>query len=112
MARIASKCPHVRVDVVDLNSERIAAWNSKDLPVYEPGLDEIVSEARGKNLFFSTEVRQAIHESEMIFVSVNTPTKTYGVGADRAQRRRVVDGARAAGASSNNKEEHPRRRFV
>jgi UDPglucose 6-dehydrogenase len=91
MAMIASKCPHVRVDVVDLNSERIAAWNSKDLPVYEPGLDEIVSEARGKNLFFSTEVRQAIHESEMIFVSVNTPTKTYGFGADRAADLRYVE---------------------
>lgn len=91
MAMIAAKCPHVRVDVVDLNSERIAAWNSKDLPVYEPGLDDIVSQARGKNLFFSTEVRQAIHESDIVFVSVNTPTKTYGIGADRAADLRHVE---------------------
>lgn len=91
MAMIASKCPNVRVDVVDLNSERIAAWNSDTLPVYEPGLDEIVREARGRNLHFSTEVRQAIHESDIVFVSVNTPTKTYGIGADRAADLRHVE---------------------
>lgn len=91
MAMIASKCPHVRVDVVDLNAERIAAWNSPDLPVYEPGLDDLVRDARGRNLFFSTEVRQAIHQSEIVFVSVNTPTKTYGIGADRAADLRYVE---------------------
>lgn len=91
MAMIASKCPHVRVDVVDLNAERIAAWNSENLPVYEPGLDEIVQNSRGKNLFFSTEVRSAIRDSEIVFVSVNTPTKTYGVGADRAADLRYVE---------------------
>ena len=91
MAMIASKCPHVRVDVVDLNAERIAAWNSENLPVYEPGLDEIVQDTRGKNLFFSTEVRTAIRESEIVFVSVNTPTKTYGIGADRAADLRYVE---------------------
>ena len=67
----------------DIDARKIEMLKRNELPIYEPGLDEIVSEARGKNLFFSTEVRQAIHESEMIFVSVNTPTKTYGVGADR-----------------------------
>jgi len=70
----------VHVTVVDLNAQRIAAWNSDELPIYEPGLDEIVKECRGKNLFFTTDVDTAIRESELIFVSVNTPTKTFGVG--------------------------------
>lgn len=71
---------HVRVTVVDVNVERIAAWNSSELPIYEPGLDEIVQKCRGVNLFFSTNVADAIMNAEIIFVSVNTPTKTYGVG--------------------------------
>ena len=72
--------------IVDINEERIAAWNSPDydLPIYEPGLLELVKEARGRNLFFSTDVDTAIKESEVIFVSVNTPTKSTGVGAGRA----------------------------
>lgn len=83
MAVIAKKCPHIKVTVVDLNVARIAAWNDPDtanIPVYEPGLSEVVAEARGRNLFFSTEVDQAIAAAEMIFISVNTPTKTYGAG--------------------------------
>lgn len=84
MAMIARKCPDIRVTVVDINRDRIAAWNSSELPVYEPGLQEVVEAARGKNLFFSTDVDDAIRAADIIFVSVNTPTKTYGVGAGRA----------------------------
>jgi UDPglucose 6-dehydrogenase len=83
MAVIAKQCPHVKVTVVDLNVARIAAWNDPDtdrIPVYEPGLGAIVAEARGRNLFFSTDVDRAIDEAQMIFISVNTPTKTYGSG--------------------------------
>jgi UDPglucose 6-dehydrogenase len=81
MSVIALKCPDIKVTVVDLNKERIAAWNAEDLdqlPIYEPGLAEVVAEARNRNLFFSTDVEKAIKESEMIFIAVNTPTKTYG----------------------------------
>jgi len=81
MAMIAKKNPAVQVTVVDVNQERIAAWNSNQLPIYEPGLDEVVREARGRNLFFSTDVEQGIREAQIIFVSVNTPTKTFGHGA-------------------------------
>ncbi|OYW75689.1 MAG: UDP-glucose 6-dehydrogenase [Verrucomicrobia bacterium 12-59-8] len=91
MAMIAAKCPHIRVDVVDLNAERIAAWNSDELPVYEPGLDDLVRQARGKNLFFSTEVKASIHDADIIFVSVNTPTKTFGVGAHKAADLRFIE---------------------
>lgn len=91
MAMIAAKCPHIRVDVVDLNAERIAAWNSEQLPVYEPGLDELVVQARGTNLFFSTAVKERIHDADIIFVSVNTPTKTFGVGAHKAADLRFVE---------------------
>jgi UDPglucose 6-dehydrogenase len=81
MAVIADKCPHVDVTVVDINASRIAAWNGDSLPIYEPGLDEVVRRARGRNLFFSTDIATAIREAEIIFVSVNTPTKTFGAGA-------------------------------
>ncbi|WP_259088783.1 UDP-glucose 6-dehydrogenase [Mucilaginibacter dorajii] len=87
MAMIAKKCPHIKVTVVDLNEQRIAAWNDPDvenIPVYEPGLSEVVAEARGRNLFFSTDVDAAIDEAEMVFISVNTPTKTYGAGKGQA----------------------------
>ncbi|MDN3549748.1 UDP-glucose 6-dehydrogenase [Mucilaginibacter aquaedulcis] len=87
MAVIAKKCPHIQVTVVDLNEARIAAWNDEDtnnIPIYEPGLSEVVAEARGRNLFFSTDVDKAIHEAQMIFISVNTPTKTYGAGKGQA----------------------------
>ncbi|MCK4619650.1 MAG: nucleotide sugar dehydrogenase, partial [Desulfobacterales bacterium] len=84
MAMIAYKCPQYKITVVDINHKRIAEWNSDNLPIYEPGLDEIVKAARGRNLFFSTDVDKAIKESDIIFVSVNTPTKTFGVGAGMA----------------------------
>ena len=87
MAVIAMKCPNIKVNVVDINSSRIDAWNNKDLsklPIYEPGLDKIVEKARGKNLFFSTDVEGAIDEADMIFIAVNTPTKTYGEGSGKA----------------------------
>ncbi|MDP4694613.1 MAG: nucleotide sugar dehydrogenase, partial [Opitutales bacterium] len=91
MAMIAHKCAGHTVTVVDINQARIDAWNSAELPIFEPGLDEIVQASRGKNLFFSTDVDTAIREAEMIFLSVNTPTKTYGVGAGRAADLRYVE---------------------
>ncbi|WP_282030987.1 nucleotide sugar dehydrogenase [Winogradskyella eximia] len=94
MAVIAKKNPHIKVTIVDINAERIAAWNDKDLsklPIYEPGLAEIVEETRGKNLFFSTEIDETIKESEMIFISVNTPTKTYGKGKGMAADLKYVE---------------------
>jgi len=91
MAMIASKCPHINVAVVDINRERIDAWNSDTLPVYEPGLDEIVKKSRNQNLFFSTEVDKKIEESEIIFISVNTPTKDYGSGLGQAADLRYVE---------------------
>jgi len=84
MAVIADKCPDYKVTVVDLNEERIDAWNSDELPIYEPGLQEVVERARGRNLFFSTDVQKGIAEAKIIFVSVNTPTKTFGEGAGMA----------------------------
>ena len=81
MAMIALKCPDIRVTVVDINAQRIAAWNSNALPIYEPGLDEVVTQCRGRNLFFSTEIERGIEENDIIFVAVNTPTKTFGHGA-------------------------------
>jgi UDPglucose 6-dehydrogenase len=84
MAVIAQKAPAIQVTVVDMNESRIAAWNGDTLPIYEPGLEDVVKECRGRNLFFSSNVAQAIQESDIIFVAVNTPTKTYGVGAGRA----------------------------
>ncbi len=87
MAVIAEKCPNIKVTVVDLNEKRIADWNNPDstkLPIYEPGLNEIVANNRGKNLFFSTDVDTAIEEAQLIFISVNTPTKTYGTGKGMA----------------------------
>jgi len=91
MAMIANKCPDIEVHVVDINQTRIDAWNSDVLPIYEPGLQEIVAEARGRNLKFSTNVDQAIRESNMIFISVNTPTKTFGVGAGRAANLEYIE---------------------
>jgi UDPglucose 6-dehydrogenase len=84
MAVIAAKCPRYKVTVADINPARIAAWNSDALPIYEPGLLDVVKQARGRNLFFSTDVDAAIDEAEIIFVSVNTPTKSFGEGAGRA----------------------------
>ncbi len=84
MAVIAHKCPQYKVTLVDVNHERIREWNSDRLPIYEPGLDDVVMAARGKNLFFSTDIENSIREADIIFVSVNTPTKTFGVGAGMA----------------------------
>jgi UDPglucose 6-dehydrogenase len=84
MAIIALKCPEYKVTVVDVNEERIKRWNSDDLPIYEPGLLEAVRAARGQNLFFSTAIPENIHAADIIFVSVNTPTKTFGLGAGMA----------------------------
>lgn len=94
MSVIASQCPQIEVTVVDINQERIDRWNDSNLdnlPVYEPGLKELVSETRGKNLFFSTEVDRAIDEAQIIFISVNTPTKTYGKGKGQAADLKYIE---------------------
>jgi UDPglucose 6-dehydrogenase len=91
MAMIALKAPDIGVKVVDMNAARIAEWNSDVLPVYEPGLDDVVRQTRGRNLFFSTDVNGAIEEADIIFVAVGTPTKAYGVGAGRAADLRYVE---------------------
>lgn len=84
MAVIADHCPDCEITVVDINADRIAAWNSDALPIYEPGLDEVVKRCRGRNLFYSNDIATAIREADIIFVSVNTPTKTFGTGAGKA----------------------------
>ncbi|MFM9029144.1 MAG: nucleotide sugar dehydrogenase, partial [Opitutaceae bacterium] len=83
MAMIANKAHDIEVEVVDMNAARIAAWNGGKLPIYEPGLDALVQGRLGKNLRFSTDVAGGIRSADIIFVAVNTPTKTYGVGAGR-----------------------------
>lgn len=91
-AVIALKCPNITVTIVDLNQARVDAWNSPnfDLPIYEPGLEDVVRQARGRNLFFSTDVDKGIREADLIFVSVNTPTKKTGVGAGYAADLKCV----------------------
>ena len=84
MAVIALKCPEYKVTIVDINEEKIRKWNSGELPIYEPGLEEIITKVRGSNLFFSADIKSGIKESDIIFVSVNTPTKTFGLGAGMA----------------------------
>jgi UDPglucose 6-dehydrogenase len=84
MAVIAAKCPHYKVTVADINEQKIAAWQTDNLPIYEPGLLETVTACRGKNLFFSTDIDAVIAESDILFVSVNTPTKSFGEGAGKA----------------------------
>jgi len=91
MAMIANKCPQYHVKIVDINAARIEAWNSNNLPVYEPGLKEIVESARGKNLFFGTDIDASIKEADIIFLSVNTPTKTFGIGAGKASDLQYVE---------------------
>ncbi len=93
MAMIASKCPDIQVTVCDMDTARIDAWNSDNLPVYEPGLDAIVASARGRNLHFTTEIRNSIAAADLIFVSVGTPTKSYGIGAGRAADLRYIEAA-------------------
>lgn len=94
MSVIAQKCPEITVTVVDLNEKRIKDWNNPDtnkIPIYEPGLSEIVAETRNKNLFFSTDVEKAIYDAELIFISVNTPTKTYGSGKGMAADLKYIE---------------------
>ncbi|CAG9770571.1 unnamed protein product [Ceutorhynchus assimilis] len=90
---IALKCPEIKVTVVDKSKDRIAQWNSDKLPIYEPGLDDVVKACRGKNLFFSDDCDAAIVEADLIFISVNTPTKTFGNGKGRAPDLKFVEGA-------------------
>ncbi len=104
MAVIADRCPDYNVTVVDVNPERIAAWNSDRLPIYEPGLDAVVQRTRGRNLFFNTDVEEGIRNCDMIFVCVNTPTKTFGEGAGMAAdlqywektARKILENARSS----------------
>ena len=105
MAMIAAKCPDIRVTVVDMDAARIDAWNSDQLPIYEPGLHEVVIAARGRNLFFSTDIDRGIREASIIFVSVNTPTKTYGIGAGSASDLTNVElcARRIAAVANSNK---------
>ena len=94
MAVFADKCPYLEVTVLDINEERIKEWNNANLdrlPVYEPGLKDIIKRVRGKNLFFSTEIESVISESQMVFISVNTPTKTKGFGAGYASDLKWVE---------------------
>ena len=94
MAVIASKCPDINVNVVDVNMDRIRMWNGENLdnlPIYEPGLKKLVSQTRNKNLFFSTNIDQCIRDAQIIFISVNTPTKTYGKGKGMAADLKFVE---------------------
>ncbi|ESN91097.1 hypothetical protein HELRODRAFT_90436 [Helobdella robusta] len=104
-AVIALKCPDITVKVVDLSKERIDQWNSNNLPIFEPGLDDIVKECRGRNLFFSTNIDAAIHEADLVFICVNTPTKSYGLGKSRAPDLKYIESAarRIADISTSNK---------
>ena len=94
MAVISDHCPDIEVTLVDINEKKIAAWNDSDLmnlPIYEPGLKEVVKRNRNRNLFFSTNIEKAIGEAEMIFISVNTPTKLSGLGAGYASDLKWVE---------------------
>ena len=94
MSLIASKCPQIKVNVVDTNKTRIDLWNSEDLnnlPIYEPGLKNIIKKCRGKNLYFSVNTELEIKNADMIFISVNTPTKTKGEGAGQASDLKWVE---------------------
>ena len=92
MAVIALKCPHIKVTLVDSNPDKIKAWNGpiEKLPVYEQGLSDIIEQTRGKNLFFSNNISKAINDAEIIFMAVNTPTKTEGEGAGKASDHRYL----------------------
>jgi UDPglucose 6-dehydrogenase len=105
MAVIADKCPDITVHVVDVNASRVSAWNSDTLPVYEPGLDAVVKRARGRNLFFTEEIDGTIGDADIIFVSVNTPTKTYGIGSGQASDLSHIEACarRIARAARGNK---------
>ncbi|XP_075455286.1 UDP-glucose 6-dehydrogenase-like [Ascaphus truei] len=88
---IAQMCPEITVTVVDVNEDRIRAWNSEQLPIFEPGLQAVVESCRGKNLFFSTNINDAIRDADIIFISVNTPTKTFGIGKGRAADLKYIE---------------------
>ncbi len=102
MAMIADRCPHIDVHVVDINQARIDAWNSDHLPIYEPGLLEIVLKSRGRNLRFSTDVPAAIEQADIIFISVNTPTKTFGIGAGKAANLEFIEKCARVIAENSN----------
>ena len=94
MAVIADKCPHIQINVIDINENRIKLWNSEDLnnlPIFEPELDKIINRCRGKNLHFSNEIEKHISDADMIFISVNTPTKKKGIGAGQASDLKWVE---------------------
>ena len=94
MAVIAERCPDIEVTIVDINPQRIAAWNDENLenlPIYEPGLAEVVKVSRNRNLFFSTDIVKGIESADIIFISVNTPTKTYGAGKGMAADLKFVE---------------------
>uniref|UniRef100_A0A7S0UYA1 UDP-glucose 6-dehydrogenase n=1 Tax=Polytomella parva TaxID=51329 RepID=A0A7S0UYA1_9CHLO len=103
MAMIALHCPDIEVVVVDINAQRIEAWNGDDLPIYEPGLLEVIKASRGRNLFFSTDVRRHVGEADIVFVSVNTPTKSSGIGAGKAADLTYWEGAARLIASVSTK---------
>ncbi|KAK3738214.1 hypothetical protein RRG08_039625 [Elysia crispata] len=104
-AVIAASCPDLQVNVVDLSVERIAQWNSDNLPIFEPQLDDVVKKCRGRNLFFSTDIEKGILEAELIFICVNTPTKTFGWGKGRAADLKYIEAAarRIAEVAQNSK---------
>ena len=94
MAVIADKCPDIKVEVVDINIERINQWNSHNLdllPIYEPGLAQIIQRCRGKNLYFTNLIKEKINQADLIFISVNTPTKKKGIGAGKASDLKWVE---------------------
>ena len=94
MAVIAKNCPDIKIEVVDINEDRIKAWNDKNLnnlPVFEPGLSEIINDVRDINLFFSSNVEHAIENADMVFISVNTPVKKKGMGAGQTSDLRWVE---------------------
>ncbi|KAJ7407795.1 UDP-glucose 6-dehydrogenase [Pitangus sulphuratus] len=99
---IAQMCPNIKVTVVDVNEARINAWNSDTLPIYEPGLKEVVESCRGRNLFFSTNIDDAIREADLVFISVNTPTKTYGMGKGRAADLKYIEACARRIAQNSN----------
>ncbi len=105
MAVIAAKCPQYKVTIVDINEEKIRAWQTDQLPIYEPGLLEVVQKSRGINLFFSTDIEKSIDEADIIFVSVNTPTKTFGEGAGKASDLQYIESTARSiiAASTSNK---------
>ena len=106
MSVIAANCPDFRIDVVDINDQRIKKWNSdelSELPVYEPGLDRVIEKCRGRNLFFSTKISECIAKADIVFISVNTPTKKKGIGAGYASDLKWIESsARQIAAFSKN----------